>query len=321
MSATATTATTTAPSTWPPTSVSTRASCRESREPERPAPTIRFDPGTMDAYDFFLRMGPLSNTDEKYLKHNSAYWDDTIKHTTYDEYWQSRAQAPHMKHVTPAVMWVGGWFDAEDLSGPLKLFNSLEKNGAIAPDTLVMGPWRHGGWARDRGDTLGNLNFKSNTSEFFQENIELPFFVQNLKGKGNGLKAVRGRAEFPRRTCLRRDATSGSGSTPGRRRAAAARSLYFDADGKLSWSAPAAAGLRRVSQRSQQAGALHRRTGPRHGHARGLHDLRPALRLHAARRADLRNRAARPRCHHRRADHAGAARIDQRARIRISSSS
>src|ERR1700683_5310540 len=158
-------------------------------DPERPQPSLQFDPGTMDAYDFFLRMGPLSNANEKYLKHANVYWDDTIKHTSYDEYWQPRAQAPYMKNVTPAVMWVGGWFDAEDLAGPLKLFNSLEKNGAVAPDTLVMGPWRHGGWARDRGDTLGNLNFKSNTAEYFQENIELPFFVQNLKGTGDGLKA------------------------------------------------------------------------------------------------------------------------------------
>jgi len=116
-------------------------------EPQRPVPFVRFDPGTMDAYDFFLRMGPVSNANEKYLKHTNVYWDDTIKHTSYDGYWQPRAQAPHMKHITPAVMWVGGWFDAEDLAGPLKLFNALEKNGAIAPDTLVMGPWRHGGWA------------------------------------------------------------------------------------------------------------------------------------------------------------------------------
>ena len=211
-------------------------------DPERPVPTIRFDPGTVDAYDFFLRMGPVSNANEKYLKHANTYWDDTIKHTSYDEYWQTRAQAPHMRNVTPAVMWVGGWFDAEDLAGPLKLFTALERNGASAPDTLVMGPWRHGGWARDRGDTLGNLNFKSNTSEFFQENIELPFFMQNLKGKGNGLKASVDSAipkaflfETGRNEWHRYDAWPPKSST--------ARSLYFDAEGKLSWSAPAATGF------------------------------------------------------------------------------
>ncbi|HWC95496.1 MAG TPA: CocE/NonD family hydrolase [Candidatus Sulfopaludibacter sp.] len=214
-------------------------------EPERPAPNARFDrfdPGTMDAYDFFLRMGPISNANEKYLKHTNVYWDDTIKHTAYDEYWQPRAQAPHMKNVTPAVLWVGGWFDAEDLAGPLKLFNALEKNGAVAPDTLVMGPWRHGGWARDRGDTLGNLNFKTNTSEYFAENIELPFFVQNLKSKGNGLKAS---ADSP----VPKAVVFETGRNEWRRfdawppKAATARTLYFDADGKLSFTAPTGTGF------------------------------------------------------------------------------
>jgi hypothetical protein len=211
-------------------------------DPERPQPALGFEPGTMDAYDFFLRMGPISNANEKYLKHRSAYWDDTVQHTSYDEYWQARAQAPYMKNVTPAVMWVGGWFDAEDLAGPLKLFQSLEKNGATAPDTLVMGPWRHGGWARDPGDTLGNLNFKANTSEYFQENIELPFFIENLKGKGNGLKATADGSvpkaivfETGRNQWRRFDAWPPKNS--------AVRSLYFDEAGKLSWSAPAATGF------------------------------------------------------------------------------
>ena len=209
--------------------------------PERPLPAAPFDLGTMDAYDFFLRMGPISNVNEQYLKHTSIYWDDTIKHTAYDDYWQTRAQAPHMKNITPAVMWVGGWFDAEDLAGPLKLFNALEKNGATAPDTLVMGPWRHGGWARDPGDTLGNLNFKAKTSEYFQEHIELPFFVQNLKGKGDGLKAS-AESAIPKAYLFEtgRNEWRRFDSWPPRN--ATARTLYFDAAGKLSWSPPAATG-------------------------------------------------------------------------------
>jgi hypothetical protein len=211
-------------------------------ELERPRATVPFDPGTMDAYQFFLRMGPVSNANEKYLKHQSVYWDDTIRHTSYDEYWQTRAQAPHMKHVTPAVMWVGGWFDAEDLAGPLKLFYALEKNGPIAPDTLVMGPWRHGGWARDLGDTLGNLNFKSNTAEYFQENIELPFFVQNLKGKGDGLKAASD-AKIPKAFVFETGRNQWHRFDAWPPASAVARSLFFDADGKLSWTAPGSTGF------------------------------------------------------------------------------
>src|SRR5450432_2588238 len=128
-------------------------------------------------------MGPIANADELYLKGKSSYWSDIVKHPVYDEFWQSRAQSPHMKHVTPATLFVGGWFDAEDLAGPLKLFRAVEENGPIATNTLVMGPWRHGGWSRGTGETLGDLDFASNTGEYFREKIELAFFVQNLKEK------------------------------------------------------------------------------------------------------------------------------------------
>jgi putative CocE/NonD family hydrolase len=159
--------------------------------PAVPSWTTRFDIGTPDAYAFFLRMGPLANSNEKYFKGKNPYWDVNLDHPNYDEFWQSRALAPHMKDVTPAVLFVGGWFDAEDLAGPLKLFKALEANGPHAPDTLIMGPWRHGGWAGMDGDRLGNLSFGSKTGEFFRESIELPFFVEHLKGQGEGLKQTK----------------------------------------------------------------------------------------------------------------------------------
>ena len=77
-------------------------------------------------------MGPLANANEKYLHNENVYWDDLLKHPNYDTFWQTRAETPHMNHVKPAVLWVGGWFDAEDLSGPLKLFYATEKNGPPA---------------------------------------------------------------------------------------------------------------------------------------------------------------------------------------------
>jgi hypothetical protein len=156
--------------------------------PSRPERFIRFNFGTPDQYDFYLRLGPLANSNEKYLKNENPYWNDTLEHASYDEFWQVRALAPHMRNIKPAVLFVGGWFDAEDLAGPLKLFRASEKNGPSAPSTLVMGPWPHGGWADMDGDKLGNLDFGSKTGEFYRDNIELPFFVYHLKDKGNGLK-------------------------------------------------------------------------------------------------------------------------------------
>ncbi len=167
-------------------------SFKPRKEPERPTRGAPFDYGTPDQFDFYLHMGPLANANEKYLKNENVYWDDLLKHPNYDEFWQSRALAPHMKNVTPAVLWVGGWFDAEDLAGPLKLFYANEKAGPAAPQTLIMGPWPHGGWSRGDGDKLGNLSFASKTGEFYRAHIELPFFMANLKTKGNGLKAASG---------------------------------------------------------------------------------------------------------------------------------
>ena len=169
-------------------------SFKPRKDPERPKRGAPFDYGTQDEFAFYLGMGPLASANEKYLHNENVYWDDLLKHPDYDAFWQGRALAPHMKNVTPAVLWVGGWFDAEDLSGPLKLFYANEKAGPAAPQTLVMGPWRHGGWSRGDGETLGNLNFASKTGEYFREHIELPFFLANLKEKGNGLKGASGDA-------------------------------------------------------------------------------------------------------------------------------
>jgi putative CocE/NonD family hydrolase len=163
-------------------------SFKPRKEPERPSRGAPFDYGTQDQFEFYLRMGPLANADEKYIHSENVYWSDLLKHPNYDAFWQSRALAPHLKNVTPAVLWVGGWFDAEDLAGPLKFFYANEKSGPAAPQTLIMGPWPHGGWSRGDGEKLGNLNFASKTGEFFREHIELPFFMANLKTKGNGLK-------------------------------------------------------------------------------------------------------------------------------------
>lgn len=156
--------------------------------PARPERFARFNYGTPDAYDFYLKMGPLSNSNDKYFKNENAYWNYNLDHPNYDEFWQVRSLVPHMKNIKPAVLFVGGWFDAEDLAGPLNLFTALEKNGPLGPNTLVMGPWLHGGWAHMDGDRLGNLSFESKTGEFYREKIELPFFVHHLKGKGDGLK-------------------------------------------------------------------------------------------------------------------------------------
>jgi putative CocE/NonD family hydrolase len=203
-------------------------------QPELPQPSPGFDYGTRDQYDFYLRMGPLANANERYLKNQNVYWNDILKHPAYDEFWQSRAQAPHMKNVTPATLFVGGWFDAEDLSGPLKLFRAIEKDGPKAPNTLVMGPWCHGCWSRGDGQTLGDLNFASNTGEFFREHIELPFFIQNLKGKGDGLKTLPDN-QIPKAWLFETGTNQWLRFAEWPPRNASAKSLYLGGNGTLSF--------------------------------------------------------------------------------------
>ena len=154
----------------------------------RPGPTKKFDHpfdhGTPDGYQFFLKLGPLANADAGYFKGEVDFWKEIMKHGTYDDFWKSRNLRPHLKNVRPAVMTVGGWFDAENLFGALEAYRSIEKASPTTRNSLVMGPWFHGGWSRDPGEGLGHVRFNSRTSTFYQQEIELPFFERNLKGKG-----------------------------------------------------------------------------------------------------------------------------------------
>jgi len=140
---------------------------------------------TPDGYDFYLRMGPLANSDKVLLKGRSPEWTEFLQHPTYDAYWQARNIRPHLKNVRCAVMTVGGWYDAEDLFGPLETYRWTERLNPGITNILVMGPWAHGGWGRGDGDKLGEINFRAKTSEFYREKIELPFFRRFLKGDTN----------------------------------------------------------------------------------------------------------------------------------------
>lgn len=149
----------------------------------RPEPTTRGAPGfrmpTRDAFQFFLDMGPLANS-HQYMKDN-VYWAETFQHPNYDSYWKPRAVDQWLKNVKPAVLTVGGWFDAEDLYGALKTYAGAEKLSPGANNRIVMGPWSHGQWGGDSGERLGPVAFGSRTGDHFRD-IQLRFFTHHLKG-------------------------------------------------------------------------------------------------------------------------------------------
>lgn len=148
---------------------------------ERPE---RFDYGTKDGYKFFLDMGALSNANTKYFKDQSPTWNDYAKHGTYDEYWQERNVPKDLKNITTPVLIVLDWFDAQDFYGPLRMYYAIEKFNPDNKVTIVAGPWQHGGHGRSNGDHLYNIYFGTKTAQFYRDSVELPFFMETLKGKG-----------------------------------------------------------------------------------------------------------------------------------------
>ena len=140
--------------------------------------------GTEDQYQFFLDMGPLSNLD-KFYKEDNVFWNQLKEHPDYDDFWKERGIVQHLEDIKPAVMVVGGWFDAEDLYGPIETYGNIEERSKNY-NTIVMGPWSHGDWSRtDKRQAIGNVYFGDDISKFYQEEIETKFFNHFLKENGN----------------------------------------------------------------------------------------------------------------------------------------
>ncbi|MFH1195271.1 MAG: CocE/NonD family hydrolase [bacterium] len=134
-----------------------------------------------DAYNFFLQNGTFKNINEKYFHNEIDFWNQCAIHGTYDEYWQSRSSLPHFNNISPAVMTVGGWFDAENLYGALQTYKSIEQKNPKINNIVIIGPWTHGAWSRENISSYGPLKFVRNTSDFYRDSIELPFFNHFLK--------------------------------------------------------------------------------------------------------------------------------------------
>jgi putative CocE/NonD family hydrolase len=146
--------------------------------------SFALDQQTTNDYQFFLNLGPIRNVNTKYFKNEVPFWNDVMRHGVYDAFWQARNVQPHLKNIRPAAMTVGGWFDAEDLSGTLKTYRSIEASNSGNQNMLVLGPWIHCAWRNADSLSIGAIPLNSKTGEFFRENMEFPFFEFQLKGKG-----------------------------------------------------------------------------------------------------------------------------------------
>lgn len=203
----------------------------------RPKPTRervpRFDFGTPDTYTFYLNGGTLSQLNDRYLKHGIPFWNEMMAHPTYDAFWKARTPLPHLKQVRPAVMTVGSWFDAENTWGALHVYRAIEHQNPGVQNLLVMGPWYHGQWWFEEGEQLGEVRWGSRTSDYFNDQILLPFFNYYLKGKGDGHFAEANLFETGTNRWRTFDTWPPKGATE--------RSLYLNGGGRLTTQVPASA--------------------------------------------------------------------------------
>jgi putative CocE/NonD family hydrolase len=132
----------------------------------------------------FLDIGPVKNVNEKYFHNENPTWNEYMMHGDYDNFWKERDILQHLNNISVPVLNIIGWFDAEDYMGPLKIYETIEKNNPGIFNSVVIGPWNHGGW-NSTGESLGDINFGSKTGEFFQDEIEFPYFMKYLKDAEN----------------------------------------------------------------------------------------------------------------------------------------
>ncbi len=183
-----------------------------------------------DVYDFYLRLGPLSNANAKYFHGGISTWNDFIAHPNYDDFWKRHAVAYGLKEPTVPNLNVAGWWDQEDFYGPMATYLRLEKSDSKHLNYLAAGPWNHGGWGHGSGKSLGEIPFGSDTSVYFRQKIEAPWFAYWLKDKG----------ALPLKEAMLFQTGSDTWTTfdswPPRE--AQTRNLYFHEDGVLSFDVP-----------------------------------------------------------------------------------
>ncbi len=189
-----------------------------------------------DMYNFFLNLGTIAEVNKKFFHNKLPFWNDILKHGSYDEFWKSRSNLSYFTNVKPAVLIVGGWYDSEDLYGPLHIYQSIEEKNPKNNCRLVMGPWSHGGWARTKGESFGDFQFGDSTSVTYNNNILVPFFNYYLLPDSNDRKNEE--LNLPEITTFRTGANQWEKYNQWPPRNTETKSLYLNADSKLTWEKP-----------------------------------------------------------------------------------
>jgi putative CocE/NonD family hydrolase len=183
-----------------------------------------------DTYEWYLRLGALSNVNRKHFKNKLPTWNDFVAHPNYDAFWKKQSLEPRLTKVTVPTLNVAGWYDQEDFRGPLRIYELLEKHDRKDQNFLVVGPWNHGGWASGKGDKLGRVLFDSDTGAYFREKVQAPFFARYLKDEGKDAP--------PEARVFQTGANRWATYDAWPPKEATSRKLYLHPKGKLSFDPP-----------------------------------------------------------------------------------
>ena len=184
-----------------------------------------------DLYDWYLKLGPLKNVNDKYFHNKIPTWNNFVQHPNYDAFWQKNSTLNYVSHAQIPQLHVGGYYDQEDLNGPQLMYRHMEKDDKNNFNHLVLGPWNHGQWARGKGDSLGKISFESATSYWFQA-LQKKWFDFYLKGIGDG--------HFEEAYCFQTGSNQWKTYTAWPPKQAELRKLYAGADNTASFNKPAA---------------------------------------------------------------------------------
>ncbi|MBS1916132.1 MAG: CocE/NonD family hydrolase [Bacteroidetes bacterium] len=186
--------------------------------------------GEKDTYNWYLRLGPLSNVNKKYFFNKLPSWNNFVAHPNYDDFWKKQSTPYRLDSPRVYIMNVAGWWDQEDFYGPQKAYEKWEQKDGHHKNYIVIGPWNHGGWEGMKGDKLGNIDFSTPTGDTFRKDIQAKWFAYYLKGKGNGNFAEAITFQTGSNTWKTYD------SWPPKN--AVKKNLYFHGNGKLSFEKP-----------------------------------------------------------------------------------
>jgi putative CocE/NonD family hydrolase len=190
-----------------------------------------FDFGTYDSYKWYLKLGPLSNINAKYLHNGIPAWNETVQHPNYDAFNKREAWYTQIKGSTVPNLNVAGFWDQEDPWGPWAIFHQAEKHDPDHTNFMVAGPWFHGSWQSPKNDSIGIIPLGGHeTAREFRENIEAPFFRYYLHDKGAKPTWRAMMFQTGSNTWRSYDTWPVKGATP--------RDLYLHTDGTLSFDTP-----------------------------------------------------------------------------------